>query len=198
MSTERNCPPAPPDETENTKSGCMGRRDFLLLGGAAATTVVLASLPGFAGTKQAVALRVAAYPRQRLGRLSRLLVHEPLEFHYPYDHPHCTSFLVKLGAPAGGGVGPEQDVVAFNALCTHQGGLLSGMYDATYRVAGPCPMHLSTFDLTRHGLVVAGHATQGLPQVVLETDGDILYATGVMGLVYGFSSNLPRNWKEAS
>lgn len=195
MSATGDLPPVPPEET---KTACVGRREFLLLGGAATTTIVLASLPGCTGAEQAAALRVAAYPRQRIGRLSRLVVHEPVEFHYPYDHPHCTSFLVKLGAPAGGGVGPEQDIVAFNALCTHQGGLLSGMYDATYRVAGPCPMHLSTFDLTRHGMVVAGHATQGLPQVVLEVDGGTLYATGVMGLVYGFSSNLPRNWKEAS
>jgi arsenite oxidase small subunit len=57
-------------------------------------------------------------------------------------------------------------------------------------------MHLSTFDLTRHGLVVAGHGTQSLPQVVLEADDDVLYATGMMGLIYGFSSNLPRDWKE--
>lgn len=179
---------------------CMARRDFLLLGSGGATTIVLASLPGFAHADEPVALRVAAYPRKRLGRLSLLRIHEPVEFHYPYDHPHCTSFLVKLDVPAGGGVGPKQDVVAFNALCTHQGGLLSGLYvhEGTYRLTGPCPMHLSTFDLTRHGLVVAGHGTQSLPQVVLESDGDVLYATGMMGLIYGFSSNLPRNWKEGA
>ena len=54
---------------------------------------------------------------------------------------------------------------------------------------GPCPSHLSTYDLTRHGMVVAGHATEGLPQVLLETRGDDIYAVGVMGLIYGFSNN---------
>lgn len=181
---------------EPGRPSCMKRRDFLLFGGGAATTILLVSLPGFARADERVAVRLAAYPRKRLGRLSRLRLGQPVEFHYPYEHPHCTSFIVKLGAPAGGGVGPERDVVAFNALCTHQGGLLSGMYDVTYRLAGPCPMHLSTFDLTRHGLIVAGHATQSLPQVVLETDGDVIYATGMLGLMYGFASNLPENGKE--
>lgn len=196
MPTDRNLPSAPPEKEGDVKGGCVTRRDFLLFGGGAATTIILASLPGFARADQGVALRVAAYPRKRIGRLSRLRLHDPVEFHYPYEHPHCTSFLVKMGSAAGGGVGPAHDVVAFNALCTHQGGLLSGMYDGTYRIAGPCPMHLSTFDLTRHGLIVAGHATQSLPQVVLETDGDVIYATGMMGLIYGFSSNLPHDWKE--
>ncbi|MBI3184170.1 MAG: arsenate reductase (azurin) small subunit [Myxococcales bacterium] len=191
-------------ETDTSAGGgekpptCLTRRDFLLSGSGAATTIMLASLPGFARAQEPLALRVAAYPRKRLGRISRLQLNQPVEFHYPYEHAHCRSFIVKLGVPAGAGVGPEQDVVAFNALCTHQGGLLSGMYlqEGAFRLAGPCPIHLSTFDLTRHGLIVAGHATQSLPQVLLETDGDAVYATGMMGLVYGFSSNLPRDWKE--
>ncbi len=177
-----------------TEAGCISRRSLLLFGGGAATTILLSSLPGFAG--QDAALRVATYPRKAIARLSRLRNHEPLEFHYPFDHPHCTSFLVKLDTLAGGGIGPARDVVAFNAFCTHQGGLLTGMYDGTYRVAGPCPMHLSTFDLTRHGLVVAGHATESLPQVQLEAKDDVIYATGMMGLIYGFASNLPRERKE--
>jgi arsenite oxidase small subunit len=182
---------------EEKRPTCVTRRDFLLFGGGAATTILLVSLPGCKPTTDKRAtLRLAAYPRKRLGKLSRLRPGEPVEFHYPYEHPHCTSFVVKLGGvAAGGGVGPERDIVAFNALCAHQGGLLSGMVDGTYRIAGPCPIHLSTFDLTRHGIVVAGHATQSLPQVVLAVEGDILYATGVMGLIYGFASNLPGDGK---
>ena len=38
-------------------------------------------------------------------------------------------------------------------------------------------------------MVVAGHATMGLPQITLELDGDDIYATGVMGLIFGYFDN---------
>ena len=46
-----------------------------------------------------------------------------------------------------------------------------------------------TFDLMRHGTVVSGHATQGLPQVALELDWDDLLAVGILGLIFGFRDN---------
>ncbi|MCH8852877.1 MAG: hypothetical protein IID41_09540, partial [Planctomycetes bacterium] len=144
-----------------------------------------------------------------------LELHKTVTCYYPYDEPHCSSMLVRLGTAAGGGVGPGQDIVAFSQMCTHQGGLLEGQYQASgqpsavsgqplvdqnpkseirnpkseYRVLGPCPLHLSTFDLTRHGMIVAAHATENLPQIVLELEGDNIYATGVLGLIYGYSDN---------
>lgn len=108
---------------------------------------------------------------------------------YPWDHPNCESYLIRLDTPAGGGVGPDRDVVAFNTLCTHMGVSLVNQFKREHQVLGPCPAHLSTYDLTRHGMVVSGHATEGLPQIVLEVEGDDLYATGVMGLIYGFGDN---------
>jgi len=36
----------------------------------------------------------------------------------------------------------------------------------------------------------AAQATQSLPQVVLEVEGDAIYAIGVTGLVYGYRDNL--------
>ena len=39
-------------------------------------------------------------------------------------------------------------------------------------------------------MVVAGHATEALPQVFLELEGDDIYAIGVLGLIYGYSSNV--------
>ena len=70
------------------------------------------------------------------------------------------------------------------------GGPLQGTYKPEHQVLGACPLHLSTFDLTRHGMVVSGHATESLPQVLLETENDDILATGVMGLIYGYSANL--------
>jgi arsenite oxidase small subunit len=66
---------------------------------------------------------------------------------------------------------------------------LQNTYKPEHQAMGPCPAHLTTYDLTRHGMVIAGHATQGLPQVLLELRGDEIWATGVMALIYGFSDN---------
>ena len=171
------------------KSFCMSRRDFLKVGATGAVTVFLTALPGVLQAGEKPALRVVGYPRKKIGTLIELKQDQPLEFRYPQDHFNCASFLVKLGQEAAGGIGPEKDVVAFNSLCTHLGGGLAGLYQAGYKAIGPCPVHLSVFDLRRHGMVVSGHATETLPQVILElAEGDI-YATGVMGLIYGFSDN---------
>lgn len=167
------------------------RRQILLAGGAGAVTVLLGDLfPGRVGAQDTeTSVRFAGYPRKRVGRLSELIANQPVRFAYPDETGHSMSLLVKLDRPAGGGVGPDLDVVAFNAMCTHQGGPLVNSYNAEYAVAGPCPLHLTTFDLTRHGMA-SGQATENLPQVVLETEGDEIFAIGVLGLIYGYPSNL--------
>ncbi len=171
---------------------CLSRRGFLLSGAAGVATVLLADLfPGrVLGESGEREVRLGVYPAKLVGRLSTLVPDQPVEFFYPADAPHCVCFLVQLGRRAGGGIGPGQDVVAFSALCTHMGGGLLGYYDRRHKVAGPCPLHLTSFDLTRHGIVVAGHATQNLPQVVLEARGDEIYAVGIAGLIYGTHDNL--------
>lgn len=171
-------------------AAALTRRRLLLLSGMTVATLALPKfLLGVPGA-EAIALKQAAYPRQKVGSFSRLTVDQPVEFRYPFDHPNCVNFIYKLGVPAAGGIGPARDVVAFNSLCPHQGGPLAGRYHAKQQVLGPCPLHLSTFDLTRHGMVISGHATEGLPQIVLELHGDDIVAVGIMGLVFGFSNNL--------
>ncbi len=166
------------------------RRQFLYLSGAGLVALALPKFLQDVPRAEAMTLQLAGYPRKKVGQLSALNAGRPVEFQYPFEHPNCVSFIYRLGKPAGGGIGPDQDVVAFNSLCPHQGGPLAGRLNAEHQVLGPCPLHLSTFDLTRHGMVISGHATGGLPQIVLELDGDDIYATGVMGLVYGFHNNL--------
>ena len=68
--------------------------------------------------------------------------------------------------------------------------MLDGGYHAADKAVGPCPYHQSVFDLTRHGIIVNGHATESLAQVLLEVEGNDVYAVGVMGLIYGRNSNL--------
>lgn len=164
---------------------CLDRCQFLLVGGAGAVTTLLGELfPGrvFAQDERRRG-RFVAYPRKMIGRLSQLLTDQPAEFMYPDSGPHAASFLVKLGRKAGGGVGAEQDVVAFNALCTPEGVTVRALYDAESKVTGPC-IRRSTFDLTRHGMNGAAHATVSLPQIVLELEDDHIHAVGILGQVH--------------
>jgi len=167
---------------------CVSRRHFLLTGGITVMTILL--VDGMIPGRGQAALQVATYPRKKIASLNQLALDTPVDFTYPRDDYYSASFVVKLGRPAGGGVGPERDVVAFNYLCTHMGGPLQGQYKAQYKIIGPCPFHLSTYDLTKHGMIVAGSGTESLPQVVLEVEKDDIYATGVMGLIYGYHDNL--------
>ena len=176
------------DHSQDGDRACMSRRGFLLAGGAAVTLTSLA-LPPEALAGGVRALR-ASYPRQKVAKLSALKAGEPVAFNYPY--PDVRNIVVKLGAPAGGGVGAGEDIVAFNQQCPHMGGPLDGTYKPQYQVLGPCPLHLTTFDLTRHGMVISGHSTESLPQIVLEIQGDDIFAVGVQGLVYGYSANVGR------
>ncbi len=173
-----------PDKHSTENRFCLSRRKFLLAGG---TTVLLSTLPGFA---RPLSLKLRGYPRKKVATMAQLKQDTPISFNYPSDNFLSSNLLVKLGAPAGGGVGPDEDIVAFNHYCTHMGGPLVGAYKKEYKAIGPCPLHLTTFDLTRHGIVIAGHATESLPQIVLEMDGPDIYATGVMGLIYGHNANL--------
>jgi arsenite oxidase small subunit len=46
------------------------------------------------------------------------------------------------------------------------------------------------FDLTRHGILISGQAYQSLPQILLELEGDNIFAVGVFGLIFGRYDNL--------
>ncbi len=166
----------------------MSRRNFLMASGAV-TTVMVTLDPGTVLAQQ-VPAQIATYPRKFITKLSSLEQDTPFDFTYPDEGEYSESMVVKLGKQAGGGIGPDSDVVAFNYACTHQGGSLYGSYKSDTKSLGACPLHLSTYDLTRYGILISGQAYQSLPQVLLELDGDNIYATGVFGLIFGRFDNL--------
>ncbi|MEM1197906.1 MAG: arsenate reductase (azurin) small subunit [Pseudomonadota bacterium] len=178
----------PADAQKSGRACVMNRRSFLLTSGVTTATVMVGLHTG-EGFAQVPAV-VATYPRKLVAKLSELKADEPVDFAYPDEEAYSESMLVKLGRKAGGGIGPDEDVVAFNYTCTHQGGPLQGTYQAADKALGPCPLHLTTFDLTRHGMFISGQAYQSLPQVLLELDGDDIYAVGMFGLIYGRYDNL--------
>lgn len=173
-------------ESEHPESEhlCMTRRNFLLMG---AGTIILSTMPGIV---TAVKLIAKDYPRQEIISLEDLKKDQPIDFLYPPNNPSSSFFIVKLDEEAGGGVGPNNDIVSFSNSCSHMGGPLNGTYKASHKAIGPCPLHLTTFDLTRHGMVISGHATESLPQARLEISEGHIYAVGVMGLIYGQHDNL--------
>jgi len=167
----------------------MTRRRFLLTSGVTTATVMVTMNAGTPLAQEVPAI-IATYPRKLIAKLSDLTADEPVEFDYPDEGSYAEAMLVKLGVEAGGGIGPQRDVVAFNYWCTHQGGPLFGTYKADTKSLGMCPFHLSTFDLTRHGILISGQAYQSLPQILLELEGDDIYAVGIFGLLYGRFDNL--------
>ncbi|RKF21469.1 arsenate reductase (azurin) small subunit [Alginatibacterium sediminis] len=182
-------------ESAEEHGKCMlSRREFLMYSGASAGAASIMSITLFPGTAQAkqTKARVVGYPRMNIGKLSALKENEPVYFNYPDDGPNSQAILVKMDVPAGGGLGEKQDVVGFSLMCTHQGGPLIGQYKVVgeHRVLGQCPFHLSTFDMRRHGIIVSGQAYESLPQVLLELDGDDIYAVGIMGLLFGRTDNI--------
>ena len=127
--------------------------------------------------------RTTPLPRKLVATLGDLKVDKPLTISFP--DAQSKVMLVKLGVPAGGGVGPDGDIVAFSLACSHMGMTLLGSYNAKHKGLGPCPSHLTRFDLTRYGIVISGHATESLPQILLEVENGDIYATGIRGLIFG-------------
>jgi arsenite oxidase small subunit len=161
----------------------MRRRDVLIAGAAGTAAAVM---PGL--VRAAAGGEAGDYPRLVVAKIGDLKDGEPVAFNYPLEKQ--PNMIVKLGVPAQGGVGPNRDIVAFSVLCTHMGGTLRGRYKHQFKSLGPCPFHFSTFDLTRGGAPVHASATQNLPQVTLEIDGDKIVAVGMKGLIYGYRHNL--------
>jgi arsenite oxidase small subunit len=167
----------------------VSRRNFLIGTGATTITVMVTLNPGTVDAKN-VPAQITNYPRKYICKISELKQDEPFDFSYPDEGDYSDNMVVKLGVKAGGGLGEDQDIVAYNYACTHQGNSLSGSYKAETKSLGACPLHLSTYDLTRHGILISGQAYQSLPQILLEIDGDSVYATGIFGLIFGRENNL--------
>ncbi len=177
--------PAPPRPVNCSLACEFDRRAFLFGTGAAVVSIMIPGVESFTCAAQR-----AEFPRRHIATLTALVADQPVTFRYPWDHPQCECVLLRLAESAGGGIGPDKNIVAFHMLCTHMGAAIPVKdFHGKVGIAGPCPLHLTTFDLTKHGMVVSGHATQGLPQVILELNGRDIFATGMLGLLYGLSDN---------
>lgn len=161
----------------------LSRRSFLKLGGASA---VGAACSTASPAKSGLAPQTRGYPRLTIPVKQALSVDSPLAFNYPDESSPCV--VLKLGRPVLGGVGPDEDVVAFSVLCVHMGCPLA--FEPRSKVF-KCSCHFSQFDAERGGQMISGQATSALPRITLEFDaanGQVV-ATGVEGLIYGRVTN---------
>ena len=177
------------------------RRSFLKLSGLATGivlsggAVIVGSVGlrpvGVASARQGEKVQFAypEYPDVVIANIADVKSGEPIFFEYPQAGQR--NMLVKLDKLAEEGIGPETDIVAFSTACSHMGAPLDNVYNPEYGVLGPCPLHFTTFDLSKSGMNVMGKASDHLPQVALAIDdnGDIR-ATGMFGLIYGYPANL--------
>ena len=144
----------------------ISRRDIL----EGSVVAALASLPTAAS---------AAPKRVTAARLSDLALDKPSWFGWP--DPASPAVVLKLGRPVDGGVGPERDVVAYSAVCTHLGCVVQ-VKDGRM----VCPCHGSMFDPAVGGRCYQGPAPTALPRILLEMDADgTLLALGALGPVWG-------------
>lgn len=189
----------------------MRRRGFVqLCAGAAA--VAAADPFAFA----ALAIEPRLYDRAQLVdehgrpiRANALPVNHNLIFHYPYHGTPC--FLLKLDQPTPrevalktesggryrwpGGVGPENSIVAYSAICAHRLAYptrqvsfisfrdkVAPASQANANTIHCCAEH-SEYDPARGARVTAGPAKQPLAAILLEYDqaSDALFAVGTLG-----------------
>jgi arsenite oxidase small subunit len=169
----------------------LNRRFFLKSGGATAAVVGSVVIP----IQNAEAAAPAApsggttlpYPNKVVGKARGMAINQVINFSYPDASSPC--YAIRMGTPVDGGVGPDGDIVAYSALCTHMGIPLA--YDSAARVF-KCSGHYSMFDPEKNGQMVCGQATEELPKIVLQYDAktDSVHAMGVSGLIYGRQSNI--------
>jgi rieske iron-sulfur protein len=76
-----------------------------------------------------------------------------------------------------------EGVLAFSAVCTHQGCAVTGWIPEEALLA--CPCHGTTFDVTQAGRVAGGPAKRRLAILPLKVEGD-----GALAVADGFTSRL--------
>jgi Rieske Fe-S protein len=151
--------PKPFDATNRTESAQprVTRRRFAKYLGIGAVIAAFGAVVAF------VRGRGPSYPLSAIAQVGEIPVGGSKVFAYPQDDRPC--FLLR---PA------EDTYVAFSRLCTHHG--CPVFYHPEQNIFA-CPCHGGVFSAT-DGAVLDGPPPKPLPQVILETRGSTILATG--------------------
>jgi Rieske Fe-S protein len=120
---------------------------------------------GFIAAQHLLRHRRGAPQRVKIADLSTIPIGGVLSFSYPNEQDRC--LLIHLGG---------REVVAFSQACTH---LSCAVVPNVEKGVFFCPCHDGYFDL-RTGKNISGPPPRPLPRIVLEVEGDDVYATGIV------------------
>jgi arsenite oxidase small subunit len=165
----------------------VSRREFLKFTGGVAAGAAAVPTTAEAAPATDAGSTVLPYKAKLVGKAGGFAANQPVTFTFPDASSPCA--LVKMGNSVPGGVGPNQDIVAYSTMCTHMGCPVS--YDAAQRIF-KCPCHFSMFDAEKGGQMICGQATENLPRIVLRYNAkdDSVTAVSIDGLLYGRQSNV--------
>jgi arsenite oxidase small subunit len=161
----------------------VNRRDFIKVSCTGIAGLVVAQRGA-----RAEAVPVAqkpAYPIVDIAPLSSIGRGAAIPFSYPDER--SPALLLRLNEPAAGGVGPNNEIIAYSTLCTHKGCPVGYKPERKLFI---CPCHWSTFDPVKSGTLVIGQASEALPQINLRVLAGMVQAQGVSGLIYGRYTNI--------
>ncbi len=182
MSKRDKTPMAEAAAKEANDALSLNRRDFVKAGSAGvvglAAATALPSLPAQAAIGP-------AYPVVDIAPVDALTPNTIVEFVYPDEA--SPAVLVRLAEAGDGGVGPNQEIVAYSQLCTPKGCPVA--YRSRHKLF-VCPCHWSTFDPAKAGTLVIGQASHSLPQITLRVSDGMVQAVGMTGLIYGRHTNI--------
>ncbi|WP_029406574.1 arsenate reductase (azurin) small subunit [Thiomicrorhabdus sp. Milos-T2] len=162
------------------------RRNFFKAGGLA-TAAVAAPIAGLNASPAAASTdtkTIFEFAKKKISNAQSL--GNTQAFTYPDSMSPC--LLINHDEPVEGGVGPNNNIVAYSTLCTHMG--CPTQYDSNEKVF-KCHCHFSVFDAEKSGQVAIGQAIDNLPRILLDYDestGNVT-AVGVEGLIYGRQAN---------
>lgn len=150
------------------------RRGFLKAAGLIAGTAAIAPSAVASTDKKRTKSVFSEYEANKIGTVSQLKKDGEIDFFYPDEASMCKAVYV------------DNEVKAYSTICTHKG--CPTIYNKDLQQF-ECPCHYTKYDAAKDGQMIIGHATGGLPKVLLEIKGDDIYAIGFDGLIFGRINN---------
>ena len=190
------------------------RRDLLkstcVMAGAAAVVTVTGSLPAFAadqkdvpmvgdvfvyvdGPKKGSVAMVADIP---VDEKHVVTVQAATPDGKPREGDNCTAVLFRTTpdkVPADIKTDSAEGIIAYSAVCTHQGCMMNEIHESSVAVAAYgiiCPCHDAIFDPLKAGKNTGGATSRTLPYFPIKSDGGKIVVSGVpssyVGVKRGF------------
>ncbi|HYU46302.1 MAG TPA: Rieske (2Fe-2S) protein [Terriglobales bacterium] len=190
------------------------RRDLLkstcVMAGAAAVVSVTGSLPAFAADQKDVPMVGDVFVFTEGPKKGNVVMVADIpvdEFHVvmaqaatpdgkPREGDNCTAVLFRVSpdkVPADLKSESAEGIIAYSAVCTHQGCMMNEIHKSSTAVAAYgiiCPCHDAIFDPLQSGKNTGGATSRTLPHFPIKSDGGKIVVSdvpsGYVGVKRGF------------